>query len=438
MATPHPSPADGHPDSIADLRLRVVLNHFKRLLLGIDHVPGAGQGFALFEAMEEIDPVLVRKAHVDDPDPRRGSKVGMKASQRSWDSWFEKSQVRPKSGHIAALDEVAKEFPRWFRPRDGLQMRLPAGFYEDLYERGLLTTMLTDLNPRRSRQNLRSRAESYQPKSAWHLHLDALEVLNFAATIRDIDADEVVNIAGARIFDVLYSLWGDLTHPAILDSIYVQLRSDAQTRWDAKSDDDKDEDLADPLLGLMDTPERELFGRLSRTPNFALLGRASDVTPGRIYRMLFGIASDTEFLRGGALNAWALDLATAGATGVALFYAGSPYLKPIPEQVVINAIDSLMMGLHVDGVAAEHRANLWGGPLEDVLQAAMKEVGAVWTQAGTANLLAARRAYEDEMRELGVRVTDIYKIKQRKSLRKDGALSQATRPHPTATGRLEE
>lgn len=417
MTEPSRASARSGPQSIADLRLRVTVNHFKRVVLGDLHVPGVAQDFALFEALRSIKPQKKRKDYADNDAAHEVAKVGMKVSQRSWTSWFSNSHVRPKLGSITPLDNVATELPPWIRPRDGERLAWPSLFYETLYAGGLLTSMLTGANPNKPRQSLLARATEYRPRSAWHLHLDALELRNFAASMGKIDADDIVKIAGARIFDLLYALWGDVSHPAILNTIYVQLRSDAQARWDAASEEQKAEVLADPLLGLYDEPENELWGRLSRTPNFGLLGRAGDVTPGRIYRMLFAIGSDSKFLQDEALSAWALDLATAGAAGVALYFAGSPYLKPHSEQVIINAIDSLMMGLHIDGVAAEHRANLWGGNVDEALRAAMEETGANWGKAGTANLLAARRAYETEMADLGVKVTDIYKMKQRRSLR---------------------
>lgn len=411
-------PQHWRPRSIADLRLCVTLNHFKRLVLGDEHLPGVAQGSGVFQALDALTPVVNRKEYADNPNADPLARIGMKASRRSWESWFDYTSVRPKSGHIAALDEVAKACPRWTRPRDDGQLRLPEFFYAQLYEGGLLTSMLSEASPKRPRESLRVLAEQYKPKSAWHLHLDALELLNFAASMGEVDSDEIVKVAGARIFDLLYALWGDFEHPGILDTVYAQLSSEAHARWDAKSDEEKREDLAHPLLGLMDRPERVLFGELSRKPDFRLLGRAADVTPGRIYRMLFAIGSDSTFLQGAALHAWAMDLATAGAAAVALFYAGSPYLQARREQIIVNAIDSLMLGLHVNGVAVESQASLWGGPLADALNAAMLEVGAGWSKAGAANLLAGRRAYEEEMASLGVRVTDIYNVPQRKFLRR--------------------
>lgn len=102
------------------------------------------------------------------------------------------------------------------------------------------------------------------------------------------------------------------------------------------------------------------------------MGRAADITPGRIYRMLFAIGCDTAFLQEDAVLAWALQLATPGVAGVALFYAESPYLKSPNKQPVINAIDLLMMGLQIDGIAGEHRANLLGGEIDEVLHIACK------------------------------------------------------------------
>jgi len=379
-------------NSIAELRLRVTLNHFKRMLLGAEHQPGLAQGRIVFDKLRTLSPRFASKDYVDSPDAPLEARVGMTVTQRTWESWFDVKQPRPKSSPIASLDRVAEQCFSWTRPRDGIAYRLPLNFYADLFKGGLLSTMLSDVEPlmrrtqpvavcaKKLREHLMLSAAGYSPKSAWHLHLDALEVLNFSAAVGPLDRDEVIRIAGERIYDILYDLWGNTEHPAILNTVYAHFHSEDQERWDSKPEAEKQEDLKDPLLW-MDDPALVLSGRLSRMPSFSLLGDAADITPGRIYRLLFAIGTDSEFLQGDALTAWALDLATAGVAGVALFYAGSPYLKPHKEQLVLNAIDSLMVCLQVNGVAVESHANLWGGEVEELLRIAMLETGARWSRA---------------------------------------------------------
>ncbi len=143
---------DWRPRNIVAMRLCITLNHFKRLLLRDEYVPGMAQGFAVFQARDALKPVVNRKAYADNPDADHVLALGMKASRRSWESWFDYAIVRPKSGHIAALDEVAKACAGWTRPRDGVALRLPADFYSQLYEGGLLTKMLRDSSPKRPRE----------------------------------------------------------------------------------------------------------------------------------------------------------------------------------------------------------------------------------------------------------------------------------------------
>ena len=396
--------------TIAQLRLRMTLNHFKRLLLGEAHVPQAAQGRSLFDELAKRDNPTQRRVYIEDEEARPEQKFGMKADARTWDSWFKSPNASPKAASITALDDVALDWLMADRTRGTAPKLLTSGFYRELAFGGLLKTMLEDVRSADPRKILRNRAATYEPVSTLHLHVDALELLNCRESIHGVSQEEIVAIGGARIFDVLFSWWGAMEYPGVLQSAYAGFRSEEREAWKGLSDADRERRRLDPAFVWQDDPEGAVQASLLHKPDLALLGREAQAVPARIYRLLFSIGCDSEFLRDDVLTRWALDLATAGAAAVALFYVNDPYVSPHEEQVILNAIDAVMFGRHVDGVAAEYRSNLWGGDVAEALRAAMENCQADWDIAGNSNFFRARQAYRAELHALGIDVDDLYDL----------------------------
>lgn len=393
--------------------MRVAVHHFKRALLEY-HEPGRHQVTDVFLALEKFgfqeEPNEFRGRATEDPAAARPTRLW---TGKTWRNWFSEDVAVPKLQKLELLDKAAARAIRWVRPCDSTALTLPHNFYAQLVSGGMLKSMLGRTKGDYSAQLLRQRANAYKPLSAWHLHLDALELMSFRDAVPGVENEAIIIIAGERIFELLFSLWGYRTYPGVRESIYVNLASEKLSDWNLLSAKRQQAMLAEPSLLLVDDPEQAVLGHLARKPDRALLGPDGDAPLARVYRLLFAIGSDSTFLQGDALSAWAFDLATACAAAIAMFYSDSPNVTPRREQVVLNAIDSVLFGLHVNGCAAEHRANLWGGDIEEALRDAMQEVRADWEKSGSSNFHRAREAYEAEMLGLGIRVTDIYRVRAR-------------------------
>ncbi len=417
--------------TIAQLRLRMTLNHFKRLVLGQVHVPKLAQGRALFGELAKGDNPTPRRAYLENEQARPEQKFGMDVDPRTWDSWFKSPSARPKTTNITALDDVALDWHRAGRSPSAPPELLKGSFYRELVFGGLLKKMLTDVRSDDPRKIIQGRAAEYEPVSPLHLHVDALELLNFRESIPDVSQEEIVAIGGARIFDILFSWWGALEYPGILQSAYAGFWSEEREAWKGLSDADRERRRLDPAFVWQDDPEAAVQASLLHKPNRTLLGQEAQAVPARIYRLLFAIGCDSDFLREDVLPRWALDLATAGAAAVALFYGNNPYLRPHEEQLILNAIDAMMFGRHVDGVAAEHRANLWGGDVVEVLRGAMNSCQVDWGLSDNSNFYRARQAYRAELLALGIDVDDIYDLERRKPRqRSQGSAGTATTSPP--------
>ena len=412
MATRN-NPAIRSGTSMKRLRTRACLNHFKRVLLGERHKPGSAQTNLVFKELAGIRPTSMlgsgRRARTDVDSV---SALGMTIAERTWSAWFAKTASQPQSTQIAALDKVALQARlKVLRQSDGAPAQHPASFFYDLVYGGLVETMLSDNVSSHPGRVAHARMAGYQPRSPLHLHFDALELLNFRSPLPEMDGNDVVLLAGSRILSEIQRRWADWGYPGIVDSAYAEMGSKALREWLAWSPDEQETWMTEMGFSNFEEPREASFAHLLKTPDPELLGEEADVSIGHIYRLLFAIAADAEFLRDGRLLTWALDLATASAAAIAMCLAGSLDARPRREQVVLNALDALLFGELVNGEAPVSRANLWGGNVEEALRVAMNVVRADWSCSGTEMFYEARRAYVGEMAALGVSLADIRRVR---------------------------
>lgn len=180
------------------VRSRVAINHFKRCILGDLHVAGRAQSKSLFEALEDLVLECEASGLKSSPrfDPLRW--LGF-VSSRAWEGWYGSPARVPQPGTLRALDQAAARLIRWRRPADGVDLPLPNNFYVTLVHGGLLQTMLAPTEAAEPGvELLRSRAANYCPVSAWHLHLDALEIRAYTSDFKSVPWSEVVGLGGRR------------------------------------------------------------------------------------------------------------------------------------------------------------------------------------------------------------------------------------------------
>ena len=406
--------------------MRAAAHHFKRMLLRT-HQAGNAQADQLFERLQTF-------GYLEEPPGTRGERSpGQRPlrlwTKRTWQSWFSAHVEVPKVKKLELLDEIAGAAIRWKRPRDGASLHLGAGFYTALVQGGLLRAMLVRTKSRHVDFVLRDRAQQYVPLSAWHLHFDALEVCHHRSAFGTATANEVVEIAGERILELLHQMWrrqGGL--------IYPWLSSARQARW-ALADDGYKRRVIESMDRFHPRRAQDiLFAQHTARPDWTRMGWLSDVPPLQAHLLLFGIGADARFLRDDHLSAWSLDLATAGLASSALrsarrrslrramsapesrivmrpdspFHRDSApvgYPTSIRENHVIDALETLFLR----DPSQDRQPNLFEVHQADLaadVEDAVRALPAEWQEDTAAIFRAARDAYMYEISQLGVSISD--------------------------------
>lgn len=315
------------------------------------------------------------------------------------------------------LDEVASRAFRWITPNDGDQRTLPEHFYVDFLGGGLLRCLLAPTDSSEVVSVLRSRAASYQPMSAWHLHFDALELRAHSDNFAGVPWEEVVRIGAGRVMELLHELWRPRD-----GRIYSALSSDTRRQWDLASAEER---LAIRERFSRFRPDRyEACMREGASPSWQIAGVGSDVHAAHAHRLLFAIGADTEFLQGDRLSAWALDLATAGLAAHALAWTDRYRLfgRQVNEELLfLAAIDALMLTAPSVGPENEtvgDRDARHFVEIERELSAAMACCASDWRHGGMTGLQSARVVYANELRELGISIGDMEQASRAAQLRR--------------------
>jgi hypothetical protein len=395
---------DAHT-TVGRLRFTVGVNHFKRLLLGELHVAGRAQSSAVFEAIESIGLRDAPPMETSRPtfDPVRWT--GMRLTPRTWENWFGNAVDLPKEGKLQVLDHAAARVIRWRRPSDGASMALPHGFYRSLISGGLMTTLLAPTKAADVLAVLRNRAASYAPASAWHLHLDALEIRSHLQDFRGVSRHQLVEIAAVRVLELLYQLW------RVPDGrIYQLFSSDLVLAWEGASAEERALMRRAFARQVPDLFDRRL--RAGAEPSWVKCGVTRDIPPVQVHRLLFGLGADVDFARADRLAAWSLDLATAALAAHALAWTDRYRLlgRSVTEEMVyLAALDALLSSAAplTVGMSTEEAERSYAEDIALELDEAMACSGADWAEAGIQLLLAARAAYIAELTELGTSMGEL-------------------------------
>jgi len=403
------------PSLLKGIRARVALNHFKREVLGHLHVPGKAQASALFEALERGAMKIAPKDLSSHAEFRSLGWLGMRLGTRGWQGWFGADARVPRPGKQLALDTVAEHLIQWSRPADDAALALPNDFYSSLISGGLLPTMLAETEAAGpSSDLLRARARAYRPKSAWHLHLDALELRAFCGDFPGASWVEIVQIAGGRILDALNRLWRPID-----GQIYAMLSSDTRRQWTASSSEERARIQAEFARLRPDQFASSMIA--GARPSWSLTGVGVDMPDVHVHRLLFALGADADFLHGDRLCAWALDLATAGLAARALAWTDR-YRKlgrQVSEELLyLAAIDSLLLsGVSAEAAASEDSEAVHLEEVDRELQAAMACTGGDWSRAGVSALYRGRAAYLAELADLDLSIEEVEHLSRRAQTR---------------------
>lgn len=267
------------------IRLTLAINLFKRYILGPDHLPNKPQ----------VDELL-SSVH--------GSRLFELIDIRTWISWFEPKSPVPKRKTVRALDQIAREGIRIIYPAADTAYGLAPGFFEELVHGGLLQTMTTVAPTKRTKFAVMAAVSSYLPLSAWHLHLDSIEVCGHSEGIGDLGWEFVKRLAAERLMFLLSALWSPRR-----GTIFKLFATDFRLGWNVASDAERRE-----LTAHLSSSPFYRFTMLMNPvpiPNWLSIGVDNDVPDSHIHKVMLALAADFEFLKAERLTAWALDLASA-------------------------------------------------------------------------------------------------------------------------------
>lgn len=368
------TPMSKHPEgklTIAALRLRVAINLFKHIILGNLHVPGKHQTSAVFDAI--------------------AGKVGECAlSGKTWKSWFSDHPQVPKINKITLLDQLVASFSglTGYRKNDGPTL------LSDLVHGGLMQCMLAPSKTKHQLTTLIERASNYQPASPLHLHIDSVEVDVLVDGFCDVPWEVVKEIAAQRILKLLSERWGP-RH----GSVYSSFSSDMRLQWDAASLEERAK-IRESCARLK--PDLfENFMNVVPQPDWSKTGIKADVSHSHIYKTLFSLAADSNFMIADRLSSWSLDLATSALAMHALAWTDryQTFGVRVTEEVLFWAAFSQF--LFSSQVPEFDKSGLLP---------AMDRVEAQWDLASVQTLLGARETYHAILGELGVAPTDVFTV----------------------------
>jgi hypothetical protein len=363
--------------SIEMLRVKVAVNHFKRLLLGDMHIPGKAQEISTFEELEK------------DHD-------AVEISGRAWSNWFSNPDVVPKVDKVKELDRLASASIR-LDSKNGLKDKhLPANSFYHMIHGGLVSKMKSS----RSKQPLiamKDRAENYRPDSALHLHLDAVEVCALSVGHGDIPWETVKKIGAETILRLLAEKWGPRG-----GSVYSELSSDLRLEWNAASTEKRASIRKSYARLVPDVFDRHLD--TSAIPDWGITGIDNDISALHIYKALFCLAADSEFLVADRLEAWSLDLATAALAMHALAWTDRYTTFLISDELFFwSAFDSLFFRFSTEAIDSGNH---------EILEA-MNRCNAEWGLDSFDVFSHARKIYHEELIQLGISVNDVNELAMR-------------------------
>ncbi|MCL4759561.1 MAG: hypothetical protein KJZ96_14585 [Rhodocyclaceae bacterium] len=323
------------------IRRRAAVNAFKSRLLGALNIPGQPQTQTALDAMACLN--------------REGQGS---ITERTWQSWLSKSQVAPQPGKLEILDRLASHLGR-----EG-----PAyseSYYRDAACGGLAERLFAPTKVRTVGNLLFERAAAYEPQSALHLHLDAIDVAAMTTGFGDVVGSVVRRIAAARLLEILHSRWNPRS-----GRLYREWSKGASLRWLGGEPLSLEVDQRPNAFEvLLDRMLRFGFG-----PNSQTVGIAEDLPAEQIYKLLFALAADAQFLTVRGLEVWAMDAVSAA---LALFaYAWTTKyetfsIRPTPERCIYSALEAVFLreepiaslewdiGIGMEQIPAKWNAHCW-------------------------------------------------------------------------------
>lgn len=276
--------ADAPSFPIALLRRPLAVNLFKAELLGEEHLPGQAQVKAMVERFSQ--------RHMPDV-------IGAPTLK----SWFSIDGPTLKHASAIKMDRLidAGTHPLLFE-------RVPDAppvneFFLELACGGLISELRQRTTAKVPVDAISQRAATYQFSSPWHAHADAVEAAAVGQSNGEVPWEQLKLTAARRIQEYVHARWNPRN-----GSVFSSIPSPLAEAW-ARASALEREELKRPYAALGDLFDQHMSyaPRPDWDPGVDL-----DIGPASIHRLMFAVAADGDFLTGALLDAWALDLVTAG------------------------------------------------------------------------------------------------------------------------------
>ncbi len=222
--------------------------------------------------------------------------------------------------------------------------------------------------------------------SPLHLHFDAIDAAGWHQNYGDLPWSVVAAIASDRILQLLGDRWSPRA-----GEVYAGFCSDFSLKW-AKADELKREEMRRSEANMMPNLFEHRM-KLGASPDWQLLGASPDIPHEHIYKLLFALAADPDFLVEDRLSAWSLDLATSALAMHALAWTDrykTMALGMPPELQYWVAFHEIFFNPDISEI--DHRS----------IASVMESWPAAWSQGSATVLVNARNAYANLLGDLGL------------------------------------
>lgn len=357
------------------IRLRFAINRLKKILLPDLHVPGEAQTGFVFE---ELDSLALKNL----------------ISERSWDGWFLEKPPAPQPSSVSALDWYAQRCLQERGSAESMGAAMPVNYFSAMVRGGLMAAMTEATKSKDVSLVLISRAQGYKPLTPMHLHFDAMDAAAWSKDFVGVSWSVVATIAGERILQLLHQRWGPRS-----GSLYPTLRSDFAIQWDEANQEERvkmKKNCARYTPNLF-----QHWIKPGANPTWAKVGCESDISEKHIYKLLFALAADTEFLVRERLEAWTLDLATAALAMHASAWTdryNTMSLGCPAELRYWAAFHEIFFRTNVEEIDAFS------------IESVMDSWPAEWEEVSVAAFAEARRRYAAILVDGGVSPTEVFEV----------------------------
>ena len=361
--------------SMQQLRLRCAVNSFKSVVLKEKHVARQSQVQAMINALEH-------------------STENMSIFDKTWGRWFSEEEHSPQATKLRTLDEIAATLAMG----DHYSEKICATKgYADMVRGGLMKKLLAPTKSSNPLLVLIGRANDYEPVSPLHLHLDAIEVAGSYTDFGALPWSSVVAVAATRVLECVAERWG-----ARQGSVYSTFPSDFYLKWNAASPERREE-----MRSFCRLSSPDLFPALMQpggTPDWRLTGVSSDIPSEHIYKLLFSLAADPDFLVADRLQIWVIDMATSALAMHAFAWIDrytTMGIQRTDEFIYWAAFYEIFF--HAEPIDADGLS----------VALAMERSPATWDESSFTLFKRAREIYHRQLRAWGLSPAEIWAIVQR-------------------------